>query len=325
MNPTTKEEFDALCNKYMQNADDSFNKIATRIAHELNINSREVYMWREKYINNLSISPNIQPKVKMFEEWVDKYHEPDAAEKVLEYNVTLKKDAHIVPLSDFHMGSMFLRKDILSEYLKKILGKENVYILILGDMVDYGPTGPQDLLKEQQLSYKSQRKMAISMADVIGNRVLACCSGCHSHFGGDEMQTVEEEFAEKTLTKVYLHDGGFLNLTVGNNKYRIFMTHKTRGGSYMNPSRALMRMHECDIDFDIGIEAHRHNPNITTSLRRQKPVTVINCGSFKGMDGFANKKGFCPKPTIMPGFFLSGLEWRVNPFMNWEDGLDLLD
>jgi hypothetical protein len=292
-----------------------------QLADKFNVSTRTIYFWLEEFRNEVESDVPQEPvSEKNFLDWMVDYHEELPQQKMLEHTITMKGNPLIICVSDLHIGSRYLFRERLAEDVKEWLKHDDIYILIMGDLIDYGPDGPKDLISEQQLLYQTQRKVALSLADTIGHKTLAICSGCHSHFDLDGVP-VEEEFAKKTYTKIFLHDGGILNINCGDQTYKIFMTHKTRGGSYVNPARALMKLNENDLDFDIGIEAHRHSANIDVSVKRQKPVVAINCGTYKGMDSFANRKGFFTKPIFIPAFRLFSTKHVAIPYLDWRDGL----
>jgi hypothetical protein len=318
----SKEEFDTLMKEAIG---ESLEQKCQSVATKLNVTSRTIRNWYEAYKSDLRVNETVK-KTKNFADWMTNYHEDDPKPKCLEVNASVRSRCLIIAMADTHLGSKACLRERLLADITAIKDLDNVFVLFLGDVIDWGPDAPKGLAQDQQLAYQSQIDAAKSMFDEIGHKVLALTSGCHSHFGSNATgKTLEEDLAEKTLTGAFLNDGGVLNLTVGNIPYKIFMTHRTKGSSKLNPSRAIMQLNELDLDFDIGIEAHRHTPNINVSLRRQKSIVAINCGAYKGLDTFANRFAYIQQPTNIPGFILDSEQRRILPFIDWREGLDLVN
>jgi len=318
----SKEEFDKLMEEAIG---DTLEQKCISIGSKLNVTSRTIRNWYEVYKSDLRVEDTVKKSKKDFEDWMKNYHEDSPTPKCLEYSASINSRCLIICMADTHIGSKACLRDRLLQDVKAIKDLDHVFVLFLGDVIDWGPDAPKGLAQDQQLQYISQLDAAKTMFDEIGHKVLALTSGCHSHFGSNATgRTIEEELAEKTLTGAFLSDGGILNLTVGKVTYKIFMTHRTKGTSKLNPSRAIMQLNELDLDFDIGIEAHRHTPNINVSLRRQKSVIAINCGAYKGLDTFANRFAYIQQPTNIPGFILDSESRKIMPFIDWREGLDLV-
>jgi len=317
MKRPSKEEFDTIGLQFVSLPQ---SERISSIAEHFGVTTRTIYLWEDVY--DSGIEEKEKDMGKDFYTMLDEYRDEQIV-PVRELAASVKKSCVIVFMSDTHLGSKFCDRKTLREHIERIAKTKRVFVIFVGDMIDWGPTGPQSLLADQAINFDTQRDLALKMADEIGHKVLAITSGCHSHFiAGGKM--IEEEFAEHTLTKNFLHDGGILNLTVGEITYRIFMSHKLMGGSKMNPQRGLLRLNEFDLDFDIGIEAHKHCANSNQSLRRQKIITTINCGTYKFLDSYGNKKGFIGQPITIPGIYLDANERIMIPNIDWITLLRLL-
>jgi hypothetical protein len=294
---------------------------ATATQYEVTV--RCARMWTETLLND--IEETKEESYKSFDDWLEDYRDPLQEELVLHGKAELKTDALIVCLSDIHLGSHALMRKVFAAHKKLIEERKKVYFVFVGDMIDYGPRAPPGLDQRQAVNFKHQKEMALLLADDIGHKCLAVCAGCHSHFAYTVTgELIEEEFAKKTLFKNFLTNGGLLDLKVGTQDYTIFLSHKIKGSTRMNPSRGIIKLSEMDLDFDIGIEAHKHTPCITVMMRRQKPIYAINCGTFQHLTMYANKEGFIEQPYSIPGFFVSASSKMVIPFIDWREGLRLI-
>lgn len=290
---------------------------------------RTIYRWMDELIDGISDIDDFGDDVKKtWNEWVEDYRDPDEAYPEYIQNFRMKGDALIVCMSDTHFGSYALRHTLktLSEDMRKIKSRKNVYVIFVGDLIDYGPSHPKGLEHDQQLKYKSQLLMAEAFVDELGDRIIAMASGCHSHFSYNVTGDFQEkELAKKTYGGVFIGDGGILNLIIGNINYKVFMSHKVRGGSKNNPSIGLYNIAKESIDYDVGVTAHRHNPAVAMRPLRNKQIHMINCGSYKGLDMYARKSGYAPVLNSTPCFYLDSKKKKIVSFLNLDEGLEYME
>lgn len=295
------------------------------------VNQSTIWRWKQLYVHELTsdVSEDWDKKTKQPIEYY--YGKAKDAQKNLtiyrEVNISLNRDVLLVGMSDIHIGSKFVDYDLLMEDIKFIRDTPGVYVLIVGDLLDSGPEGtsPPDLKHDQILSYKESREYMKLIFDEIGHKVIAMTSGCHGAWSYKMNGFFfEEELNDKTLTKAFIQHGGVLNLKLGEENYRIFMSHKIRGHSKLNPTRGIFRTHEMGLDFDIGIGAHRHVPNISVLTRRSEPIYAILLGAYKSLDYYANKQGFTGNKMSIPGIYLSNKSKLIVPLYDWRQGLELI-
>jgi len=230
-------------------------------------------------------------------------------------------------MSDTHLGSKFTDMNMLAEDVKEISETEGVFALFAGDILDAGfKSGtPKGLVHDQVIDYRTGRRLAHAMFDEVGHKILATTSGCHGAWTYNETgEYFEKELADKTGTKAFLQHGGIVNLTIGTETYKIFVSHKIPGNSKLNPTRGIFRLNEFGMDFDVGVGAHHHTPSVSIMGRRERNVVGIKCGTYKALDTFANKIGIVQNKMCIPGFYLDAKNHIVIPFMEWRQGLALL-
>ena len=298
-----------------------------RLAELYGCTTRTVYMWIEKFINKVESENST---INDERDWFDIMKDYKPIEKdEIEFTGSVKLDESclIICMSDTHMGSRFLiqkNRLRLAEDSMLLKNTKNLYAVFVGDMIDYGPSGPKNLLNDQVFDYVEQKKLAMKWSKEIGHKVLAVTNGCHSFFSGTG-EIIEQEFAKNTLTGIYLNGNGILNLQVGNIKYVFYLSHKKRGGSKINQSRGMLKTNELDLDFDASAEAHKHTAGISVNIRRQKEIVVVNCGSYKALDTYASKEGYVPLPLYIPGIYFDAKKKKIIPFMDWRDGLKYIN
>jgi hypothetical protein len=295
------------------------------------VNERTIYKWIAKYINKIKSSESREDTAESnFSKFATYVKSLIDTKPVTAREVDVSLDAKrilLVCMSDLHIGSKFQNIRRLADDAKLIAETENVFAVVVGDITDAGPKSPtpKNLDHDAIVPFNEQLEGAKLLFDDIGHKVLAMTSGCHGAWFFNEMgYYYEQELIKKTESKAFLFHGGVLNLTVGNVKYNIFMSHKLHGGSALNPSRPAMRINELYLDFDVAITAHKHEASVNVSMRREMPVVAINCGSYKGLDTFANKEGYVDGPMCIPGILLDGETRRIIPFIDWRDGLDFV-
>lgn len=300
-----------------------------KLSSEYEKTTRTIYRWIDEMIDAVpDLDDDFEEIEKKWVDWVEDYRDPDEDYPEYYQKFAMNNDALFVCMSDTHFGSKAIKKTIkaLAKKLDKIKSHPQVFILFVGDMIDYGPASPRGLKQDQQLKYKNQLKMARAFVDEIGERIIAITSGCHSHFTYNVTgEFPEEELAKDTYGGIFLGDGGVLNLRVGTNTYRVFMSHKLRGRAKTNPASGLLNIALYGIDFDIGVTAHNHSPAVQMRPLRDKVIHMINCGAEKGMDMYARKNGYTPTLSATPCFFLSSKEREIISFMDLDEGLKYME
>lgn len=323
----TLEEFMEKYDQYT-----SRRQAVLALHREYQVSESTVYEWIKQYVNAIETSvDDIENQTEDFYEMVDNILNDDLERKYRSADISIPVDSGgilIICMSDLHAGSRYTDYAMLKEHTKMLEEIDGLYAFILGDLIDVAgvkSTPHKDLLHDQILTYKKDKNFIREMFKKIGPKVLALTTGCHGSWSyGDTGEYFEEELVKMTDTKVFLEHGGLLTITLGDQTYKIFVTHKIRGNSKLNPTRGIMRLHEQGMDFDVGVAAHHHVPCIQQLPRREKIISAIKCGSYKCLDTFGNKAGYVQQKMTIPGIYLSADSDMVIPFMDWRQGLGLL-
>jgi hypothetical protein len=322
------EELLELYNQY-----DSRREAVVGITEKYEVRESTAYEWVKQYVSGISSSvrDNVDEQTEDFFEMVDSLLEEDMDRRYRSADITIPVDSGgilIVCMSDLHVGNRYTNMEMLKNDVKDISETPGVYAFIVGDLLDVAgvkSTPHKNLSLDQVMPFKKAKEFVKKMYEVFGDKVLATTSGCHGAWSyNDTGEYYEEEFVQLTDTKVFLEHGGTLAIQLGDQTYRIFMSHKVRGNSKLNPTRGLFRLHEQGLDFDVGIGAHHHEQAALTLPRRGKLITCIKCGTYKLLDNFANKVGFVQQKMTIPGFYISADQHEVIPFIDWRQGLQYL-
>jgi len=313
-----KEEFYKI---YNANGNDK-----TTTADYFHVDLSSIYNWIEKYNADMETDFKVTEE-KKFTEYMEIQKKSFQKPKQRKVNLSLKDECLIVCLSDTHLGSIYTDIDLLWKTLELIRDTPNVYAIFVGDIIDWTPTGPKDLVYDQVFpNPQDSRNWATQLVKTISKKLLAFVSGCHDKWsykvtGG----YIGEELSKYTLTNIFVPNALTLDLKLGDiEPYRIFMTHKM-SSSKINPSHGMFRTARGKLAFDIGVTAHFHAPAIAQQNIRNKDVVVINCGTCKRVDTFAAGLGIPQQPLSIPGVYLNNKKRQIIPFFNWEDGIRYLN
>ena len=290
--------------------------------YDCNIGS--IYNWISLYMKGVKADVTEEQQLS-FKEYVDAYKVTMTKARPNSVGVSIDDSALIVCLSDTHLGSVYTDIEMLERDTKIIKETDNVFAIFVGDIVDWTPSGHKDLSYEQVFPQAAHSKqMAEKWVKEIAHKMLMIVTGCHDKWEYNETgEYFLERVSKDTVTGAFCPDSALLKLNVGEIMYKIFMTHKISGG-VQNPSHGLFRRARENLDFDIGVAAHKHSPGIASQMIRDKPVTAINCGTYKRVDGFAKVLAITQQPMSIPGFYVDSKTRTIIPFLDWKDGLALL-
>ncbi len=207
-------------------------------------------------------------------------------------------------MADLHIGAISGRLLELRERVDLISTIKNLYVVVAGDTVDnYLPTWHSSGQFEALIPPEIQKGMAEYILSKIKDKILALIQGCHDNASHDTDDFDWTKYLQRELGCVNLGFGGFLNLKVGEQTYRIHVRHKFRFNSYKNPTHTCKRLIEVFGDMDIGVVGHNHQAAIETMLEDKKRI-FIRPGSFKGLDRYARQIGFADGGQQIPTVLL---------------------
>lgn len=152
----------------------------------------------------------------------------------------------IVFVSCMHLGSRYVQHKAFADFLEQVIAIPNLYWIDLGDQVE-GMQGFFDVASahEQALADpKLQRLLLAHVLDKLASAGRLLCGFAGQH-GAD---WARRKSAEDPIKRLYLErniryfDGQvYLNLTVGDQRYKIFAAHQLPGRSMYNKVHAQRR------------------------------------------------------------------------------------
>lgn len=302
------------------------------LAEHFEVTLTTIYNWIHYFEDNndiekdeLDVVSDIKPEeILPHKEYVRMQYESPNQPKKRTVTIQIPDSALIIMLADYHCGSIYT-DSMLAEEIKDVCAtNDRVFAIFNGDLLDYEGTGPHDDIKfDQAFAHPSTtRAMAESWVREFNGSMILMVTGCHDNwiyrYTGE---TFMERLRKYIPTHAVFNDSIMIELVVGNVSYYGHIAHKAgKGHSRYNPSHGGFQELREDFDGDFVVTAHRHIPGIAMQLIRDKPCMVINCDSFKGIDGYANKN-FIGSHTHIPAVYFDGEDKRMVPFFDWRDGL----
>lgn len=196
----------------------------------------------------------------------------------------------IKPLADTHFGSMGVDYPSFASFTDGVLNIPYLYIALVGDMTDNfaGFKSVMPVLA-QGMPPAQQDKFLASWLEEIANKVLFACWGNHEEF--EERSTGRNTVKDILAKSVIYFDGiGVANVKLGDETYRIAITHKTRNHSSINLTHGLKWMARRDFpDADLYLAGDKHDPAIEISQMAGKEKIYMLMGTLKKHDSYGER------------------------------------
>ena len=215
--------------------------------------------------------------------------------RVVDIDIPTDRPIAIGFLSDLHLGSRGVNYELLKETADIIKNHPLAYYITGGDITDclffdYG----QEIMNMQE-QYRYMYKMFEYMgsenmlAGILGNHeAWADRNGVHNYI----------EFSDKTKRPL-LRGISYINLGVGEQPYKMLMSHKFKGYSYHNANHPQGRANKEIHGADIIMSAHTHKAGEQNAYQTEfggktKKIVFINGKTFKSLDAYGKDKGYIP-------------------------------
>jgi hypothetical protein len=190
------------------------------------------------------------------------YHKASQTQKTASIEIPANEPILLVPFSDQHIGGRGVRYDEFERLTDQILNTPNVYLALVGDYMEYAiKLRSVAEVCAQIFDPAKQDQFIEQWFDEIWHKVLWATWDNHV-IERQEKQSGSSSTKRYMAKKVVFFDGiGHVDLTVGNEIYRIAVSHKFRGYSYQNPCHAGMRYMRFEgTDREIAIMGDIHTP-----------------------------------------------------------------
>ena len=117
---------------------------------------------------------------------------------------------------------------------------------------------------------------------------------------------------------------GLIHLTVGDQTYEIYATHKCERWSSDNPTHGLNEVFREKENFEIIFAGHRHIPAISDLWIRNQWVLGIRNSSYKTTDYFIDHKNLKKSPYFLPCVLLDSEEHEIISFRDLREAIKFL-
>jgi len=194
-------------------------------------------------------------------------------------------------LSDIHIGSGATDYELFQQITQDILEIPNFYVILGGDEIDLAiKLRSVAEVHGNILDPELQIEFLRSWFNDIKHKVVAACAGNHDAWRTERLAGINV-FKDIFTPAVPYSKGIFrLDLKVGEQTYKMAMSHTFKGNSMYNPVHSLKRhareeAPECEIFF----AGHNHKPGIGQDWEQLKHRVYINSGSIQTNSGYAKR------------------------------------
>lgn len=228
---------------------------------------------------------------------------------------TEAKPIAVTFFSDVHLGSSGVDYDQLQADVATIYNTDGMYVIHNGDEINNFIIGRlQACSRHDALQPDDQWRFVRLFFQRLAAKTLCAVRGNHTDW--TEMLSDVDMRGQicASLNILDIGHGGRIDLDVAGAEYTIYMRHKYRFESQLNPFNAVVRMFEMIAPFDIGVIGHTHVAGISTQCRQERHFVAIRPGSYKVHDAYAEEWGFTGSKCISPTVILFPGEKRIMTF-----------
>jgi len=227
-----------------------------------------------------------------------------------EYDYDPNKPLILVFMADVHFGSLHVDYARFKQDLELILKTPNCFLVLGGDDVDNYQKNFRNAKAVHSAIFNPQLQRQIWM-DILreaGGKIVAKIRGNHNEFSDMASGDDADWYVHKDANYAYIPDGGLIELTVGDQVYKILIHHKPQGNSQKNKTNANKNMLQKKYPMaDITVSEDKHDPVMETEFLYDhdaaKQVVHVRCGTYKtDGDDYAYrgwKEGVHGTPTIV--------------------------
>lgn len=219
----------------------------------------------------------------------------DAASFSQDYaNISIDSDKPVcvLSLSDTHIGSWSTDHSLFEQITDEILSTPNLYIALLGDFEQMAIKASQGVLalSDNLLPPELQHRYIESWLGEVEHRVLFSTWDNHAVMR-EEAGSGFSQYANLMKRRVVWHSGiGHPNVKVGDETYRLAVSHRFRLRTHLNPVHGGMQYirHEAP-DREISIAGDSHTPGIAHWTLGDSEKLSLNCGSTQLNSGYGKR------------------------------------
>lgn len=258
--------------------------------------------------------------IKMAKELKEKYSSVSAGRNHETVFVDVNKPIVVMPISDIHIGSFGTDYEALEDLTKTILQDENLYVMLVGDLTQMSIKLRSVIeVGDNMLTPGMQFRVMEAWLDVIQHKVL-CATWCN-HAVMREENVIGWSPSGKELAKRFLYFNGIghVNVVVGDQEYKMAVSHFFQGRSMLNPVHAQMRYGRMQgLDREIIIAGDSHVPGMMHYTDGPNLRLAINCGTLQTSSGYAQRFFSISTHDNFPCFVLRNDVHSFQGFFSYE-------
>jgi predicted phosphodiesterase len=250
---------------------------------------------------------------------------------MLVHPVTLGDDVErieLLPISDFHIGSVDFNREGLKSCLRYVLSDEHRYILINGDLINNALKSSVSDVYQDVLSPRESIAEAVRFLSPVKERIIGIVAGNHERRTDKEVGISPVEIIADKLGVPYFGSEVLLKIRFGRNThgrqsyYTVYATHgwgggKSRGGK-VNSLDRLKNVVVCDVycmghtHTQVAFPSVVYVPDQRNNVVTERVMWFVSSGSFQERgSGYAAIQGLEPQMQGCPIIELDGGERRV--------------
>lgn len=228
----------------------------------------------------------------------------------------------ILPIADVHYGCIEHNEAGWAKLCKDVLAKENVYLILAGDLISNGTKNSLTNVYEETCRPRTQKAYMTEALMPLKDRILCMVSGNHEFRNKDVDNDLSYDIACRlAIEDYYRPNAAFMAVQLGEDPrsskwaretYKFMITHGTGGGIY---SGATINRNErtalqiCE-GIDCFIAGHTHKGMVSRPSKLvfdmnrrtvyQKECLVVSCVSWMEYGGYAMRKMLLPASHSNP-------------------------
>ena len=209
-------------------------------------------------------------------------------------NISIEADRPVcvLALSDTHIGSWSTDHALFEQITDEILSTPNLYVALLGDFEQMAIKASQGVLaiSDNLLPPELQHRYIESWLGEVEHRVLFSTWDNHAVMR-EEAGSGFSQYANLMKRRVVWHSGiGHPNVNVGDQTYRLAVSHRFRLRTHLNPVHGGMQYirHEAP-DREISIAGDSHTPGVAHWTLGDSEKLSLNCGSTQLNSGYGKR------------------------------------
>jgi len=227
---------------------------------------------------------------------------------------------------DWHVGAKGVDYDQLDKDIALVSKTDGAYVFGLGDYKDNGnafviPSTAQ----ENQIPPGMQDLIVQDMMNKLKGKIQVLVRGCHDDW---DYKVANKDFIQTlcdNVNAVNLWHGGFVNVVLGNEEYKLYIRHKYKNESGLNTTNVQRNIINDRGHVDIAAVAHKHFPDLQMLKRQGKDVIYLRTGSYKQYDEFGQKIGGYSGAYGIPCVVIFPNTHKTIPFFDLQQGINYIN